>query len=111
LMVVVAAAVHERRNSQRIKLQVPMFLRGRDVQGEHFLELTKSLNISALGALLTSPRSLPLNSLVTLTIPAPSITAAALVPAGMEPIQARVRHQECVGEVHLVGVEFQQPLA
>lgn len=111
-LIVEEAAVppRERRNAQRIRLQIPMFLRGRDLQGERFLELTKSLNISSLGALLTSPRGIPLNSLVTLTIPAPSITATALVPAGMEPIRARVRHQQCMGEVHLIGVEFQEPL-
>jgi hypothetical protein len=110
-VIVEASPVHERRSAQRIRLQIPMFLRGRDLQGEHFLELNKSLNISALGALITSPRCLPLDSLVTLTIPAPSMTAAALVPAGMEPIQARVRHQQCVGDIHLVGVEFQESLA
>src|SRR5579864_8347516 len=87
----------ERRNAPRIRLQVPLFLRGLDTQGQHFIELAKSLNISSLGALITSPRSLPLNGIITITIPAPSITSTALVPAGMEPIQARVRRQHQEG--------------
>lgn len=110
LAIAVSATVIERRNAQRIRLQVPLFIRGMDLQGEYFIELTKSINISSLGALIASPRSLPANGLVTLTIPAPSITSAALVPAGMEPIQARVKHQQCMGDLHLVGLEFQEPL-
>jgi PilZ domain len=107
---VVSAAVAERRRAQRIRLQVPMFIRGLDLQGEYYIELTKSINISCLGALIASPRCLPLNGLVTLTIPAPSITSAALLPAGMDPIAARVKRQQRFGDLHLVGLEFQKPL-
>ena len=101
----------ERRRFQRIRLQVPLFLRGRDVQGEQFLELAKSLDISGLGAMLACPRHLALSELITLTIPAPSITASALVPAGMPPIQARVRRQHEAGDIFLVGVEFVKPIS
>jgi len=96
----------ERRRSQRIHLQIPLFVRGRDFQGEQFLELAKTLDISALGAFLTCPRALSVSEVVTLTIPAPSITSSALVPAGMPPIQARVKRQQEAGDVHLIGVEF-----
>jgi hypothetical protein len=101
----------ERRRFQRIRLQVPLFLRGRDVQGEQFLELAKSLDISGLGAMIASPRHLSPGELITLTIPAPSITASALVPAGMPPIQARIRRQHGAGDIFLVGVEFVKPIS
>lgn len=101
----------ERRRFQRIHLQVPLFIRGRDAHGEQFLELAKTLDISALGAFLTCPRALAINEVITLTIPAPSITSSALVPAGMPPIQARVKRQQEAGDVHLVGVEFLKPLS
>jgi len=101
----------ERRRFQRMHLQVPLFIRGRDAHGEQFLELAKTLDISGLGAFLTCPRALAINEVVTLTIPAPSITASALVPAGMPPIQARVKRQQEAGDVHLVGVEFLKPLS
>ena len=78
----------EHRRFQRIQLQVPLFVRGKDTHGEQFLELAKTLDISALGAFITCPRPLRVNEVVTLTIPAPSITSSALVPAGMPPIQA-----------------------
>jgi hypothetical protein len=100
----------ERRRFQRIRLQVPLFIRGKDAYGEQFLELAKTLDVSAIGAFLTSPRPLAVNEVVTLTIPAPSITSSALVPAGMPPIQARVRRHQDAGEVHLVGVEFLKPI-
>ena len=97
----------ERRRSQRIHLQVPLFIRGKDSHGDQFVELAKALDISAVGALLVSPRSLAVNDYVTLTIPAPSITSSGLIPAGMPPIQARVkREQESGDDVFLVGVEF-----
>src|SRR5271154_3124372 len=84
----------ERRRFQRIHLQVPLFIRGRDAHGEQFLELAKTLDISGLGAFITCPRALAVNEVITLTIPAPSITSSALVPAGMPPIQARVKRQQ-----------------
>jgi hypothetical protein len=100
----------ESRRYHRINLQVPLFVRGRDAYGEQFLELAKTLNISAQGALLTCQRSLVINETITLTIPAPSLTSSALVPAGMAPIQARVKRQKEAGDVHLVGVEFLKPI-
>ena len=100
----------ERRRFQRIHLQVPLFIRGRDAHGEQFVELAKTLDVSGLGAFITSPRPLVIGAILTLTIPAPSITSSALVPAGMPPIQARVRRQQEAGDVHLVGVEFLKPI-
>ena len=100
----------ERRRFQRMHLQIPLFIRGKDAHGEQFLELAKTLDISGLGAFITCPRALAVNEVVTLTVPAPSITSSALVPAGMPPIQARVRRQQIAGDVHLVGVEFLKPI-
>jgi PilZ domain len=105
-----STATDERRRYQRIRLQVPLFIRGRDAHGEQFMELAKTLNIGALGAFITCPRSLALNEVVTLTIPAPSITSSALVPSGMPPIQARVRRQRMAGDIYLAGVEFLKPI-
>ena len=96
----------ERRAYQRIQLQVPLFVRGKDAHGEQFLELAKTLNISCLGAYIACQRALAVNDTITLIVPAPSITPSALVPAGMPPIQAKVRRQQEVGDVHLIGVEF-----
>jgi PilZ domain len=100
----------ERRRFPRIQLQIPLFIRGRDAHGEQFVELAKILDVSGLGAFITSPRALRVGGVVTLTIPAPSITSSALVPAGMAPIQARVKRQQEAGDIHLIGVEFLKPI-
>ncbi|MGA8366888.1 MAG: PilZ domain-containing protein [Candidatus Acidiferrales bacterium] len=100
----------DRRRFYRIKLQVPLFVRGKDAYGDQFLELAKTIDISALGALITCARSLAVNEVVTLTIPAPSVYSSALVPSGMPPIQAKVKRQHDAGDVHLVGVEFLKPI-
>jgi hypothetical protein len=100
----------DRRRFQRIRLQVPMFIRGTDVHGEQFMELAKTLDFSALGAFITCSRQLNLGDFMILTIPAPSITSTALIPAGMPPIQAKVRRQQEAGDLRLIGVEFLKPL-
>jgi len=100
----------ERRRSSRLRLQVPMFLRAVTAHGDEFLDLAKTLDISATGAYLACPRPLRPNDVVTLTIPAPPPPDAGVVPVGTPPIQGRVRRVESSGGVHLVGVEFSRPL-
>ena len=99
----------ERRRSQRIRVQIPMFIRGTDPAGMEFLDLTKTLDISATGAYLASPRPIRMNQIVNLTIPAPSSPAATL-PSETPPIQARVRRHRSTEGVHLLGVEFMKAL-
>jgi len=89
---------------------MPMFLRGMGARGDEYLELAKTLDISAGGAYLACPRPLRANDVVSLTIPAPPPTYSGVVPAATPPIQGRVRRTEKAGEVHLIGIEFFHPL-
>ncbi|HMD33211.1 MAG TPA: PilZ domain-containing protein [Candidatus Acidoferrales bacterium] len=101
----------ERRRARRLRLQVPIFVRGMDdVYADAFLDLTKTADISAIGACLASPRALRLNQLVSLRIPAPSPSSAGLLPGASPPISARVVRSQSMGDFHLVGVEFTKPL-
>jgi hypothetical protein len=100
----------EHRRSKRIYLQVPLFVRGRDSHGEQFMELAKTLDISAIGAFVACPRAPKIGDIITLTVPAPSIASSALVPAATPPIQAKVKRQQEVGDVYLMGVEFLEPI-
>lgn len=102
----------ERRRSPRIRLQIPMFIRGVDSSGSVFLDLTKTFDISSTGAFLASPRVLNHDSVVQLTIPAPSPSASiySRVPPETPPIQAKIRRHENDGDALLVGVEFLKAL-
>ncbi len=100
----------ERRRFPRIRLQVPLFIRGMNARGEEYLDLAKTLDISAAGAFLTTERSIRTDDIVSLTIPAPPSPSSGLVPASTPPIQARVRRMQPTGEAFLVGVEFLKPL-
>lgn len=98
------------RASSRIKIQVPVFLRASDPTGLEFIELTKTLNISATGACITSTHLLRVDQMVHLTIPAPSASSSSLIPSETPPITAKVRRQEVVGEMRIFGLEFLRPL-
>jgi len=98
------------RRSPRIKLQVPVFVRGTDAAGSEFIELTKTLNISAFGACIASQHVLLPSQVVHLTIPAPSPASPSLVPSETPPISARVLRQDLVGDARLFGLEFLRPL-
>lgn len=99
----------ERRRSQRIHVQIPMFVRGTNAAGMEFLDLTKTLDISATGAYLASPRAIRINQVVNLTIPAP-LSSSATMPAETPPIQAQVRRHRSMDGVHMLGVEFLKAL-
>ena len=100
----------ERRRSQRLHLQIPIFVRGVDGGGDDFLDLSRTLDISSVGACLAVERSMKLSEMILLTIPAPPPASSGLVSAMANPIQARVRRSYPSGDVHYVGVEFIRPL-
>ncbi len=98
------------RRSPRLRLQVPVFVRGIDTSGVEFIELTKTLNISATGACITSAHVLRPYQIVHLTIPAPSPASSSLVPSETPPIAAKVLRQDSAGEMRLFGLEFLRPI-
>jgi PilZ domain len=98
------------RRSPRIGLQIPVFVRGVDASGCDFIELTKTFNISSLGACIASEHFLRPRQTVHLTIPVPSPATPGLVPSETPPIIARVLRQSVVGQTRLFGLEFVHPL-
>jgi hypothetical protein len=98
------------RCSPRIPIQIPVFVRGADASGSDFIELTKTLNISARGACITSTHLLRADQLVQLTIPAPAPAASSLIPSETPPIMAKVRRMDTLGDLRIFGLEFLRPL-
>ena len=105
-----ALEIRSTRRSPRIRLQIPVFVRGVDAFGSEFIELAKTLNISAFGACIASEHVLRPHQAIHLTIPAPSPATPDLVPSETPPITARVLRQNRVGETRLFGLEFVRPL-
>ena len=98
------------RRSPRIRLQVPVFVRGTDASGSEFIELTKTLDINAFGACIACQHVLRANQTIHLTIPAPSPVSASFVPTETPPILARVLRLNMLGDARLLGLEFLHPL-
>jgi hypothetical protein len=72
--------------------------------------LTKTLNISATGACITSAHLLRPGQVIYLTVPAPSPTSSSMVPNETPPITARVLRHDVAGDLRLFGLEFLRPL-
>jgi hypothetical protein len=98
------------RRSPRIRIQVPVFVRAADANGTEFIELSKTLNISATGACIACSHLLRADQTVQLTIPAPSPASSSLLPIETPPIIAKVKRQDMLGELRLFGLEFLRPL-
>jgi hypothetical protein len=90
--------IKERRQSPRIPLAIPVFVRGMDERGKEFLEFTTTLNISGSGVLLVMRRSLPVASKILLEIPAAPLPKVAAAPQLVRNLQA-----------HVVRVIFSEP--
>jgi PilZ domain len=98
------------RATSRIRIQIPVFLRGYDAKGLEFIELTRTLNISARGACIASGHMLRVGQTVHLTIPAPATASSSLVPSETPPIAAKVRRQQALGNLKVFGLEFLRSL-
>ncbi len=100
----------DRRRCPRIRLQVPLFIRGTDSDGVEFMELGKTVDISCHGARLLSNRILQPNEMISLTVPAPLPRSSGFGECGTPPFSARVRRLEHNEDVGMAAVEFLTPL-
>jgi hypothetical protein len=96
----------ERRRFHRIRLQIPLFIRGTDASGSEFVELAKTLDISCSGARIVSPRPLQSQDILYLTVPAPLPPSPKFAACGTSPISARVRRIDRSDEMEVASVEF-----
>jgi len=104
------AAVAERRRRPRLKVAIPMFVRGTDQHGKPFVDFATALNISAGGALLVLKHRLEMRTQVSLEIPV-GFVPRALVANLVREIQACPLRVEFAENSFVVGVQFVNPLA
>jgi hypothetical protein len=105
----IVAAVVERRRRPRLKVAIPMFVRGTDQHGKSFVDFATALDISEGGALLVLKRHLQTEAQVSLEIPVGFIPRA-LVANLVKEIQARPLRVEFTENSFVVGVQFVNPL-
>ncbi len=70
-------SVPERREYYRLPIRVPIFIKGIDKNGDEFVELTHTINVSASGACLITRRDLAQSADLLVSIPAPVSSAGS----------------------------------
>lgn len=92
-------APHERRRSERVFLQVEVFVQGVSTEGHAFREKTKTLAVNVHGALIHLSVDVRPEDSVTLTHGA----------TGQQQTCRVVYTQAVSGNIRAVGVEFRKP--
>ncbi len=101
---------NERRNSQRLPLAIPLFLRGVEQGGREFLDFTVAFNVSAGGALVASRRSIPQSTRISLEIPSAPWFRLKVPTDSVRSLKARVVRVTKQGPYNLCAVRFARPL-
>jgi hypothetical protein len=100
----------ERRNSLRLPLAIPVFVRSRDKSGKELLEFATALNVSSTGAMVAVRRSLPLSSQVSLEIPSVPMASTTVLPKACRNLRAKTMWITHAATYQLVGLKFAHPL-
>jgi hypothetical protein len=102
-------SVAERRGWERLPISIPFFVRGKNANGEEFLEFATALNLSAGGILLATRRYLDLGAEITLEIPV-SLVNKAQLPRSVSLLRATVLRCTADRQYFLLGLQFREPL-
>lgn len=102
-------SVAERRSWDRLPISIPFFVRGKNSEGEEFLEFATALNLSAGGVLLATRRYLDPGTEISLEIPVALVNKAQL-PRSVSHLGATVLRATADRQYFLLGVQFHEPL-
>ncbi len=100
----------ERRQFQRLPLEIPLFLRGVDKEGKKFLDFTVALDISAGGALVATRRLLARASWLYLEMPTAPLPPFTHPVRPKHALSGRVVRSTDKGTYYLCAVRFARPL-
>jgi hypothetical protein len=103
------ASVAERRGWDRLPISIPFFVRGKNSEGEEFLEFATALNLSAGGLLLATRRYLDPGTEISLEIPVALVNKAQL-PRSISLFHATVLRCTADRQYFLLGLQFHEPL-
>lgn len=102
-------SVAERRGWDRLPISIPFFVRGKNSEGEEFLEFATALNLSAGGVLLATRRYLDPGTEISLEIPVALVNKAQL-PRSVSLLRATVLRCTADRQYFLLGLQFHEPL-
>ena len=102
-------SVAERRGWDRLPISIPFFVRGKNSDGEEFLEFATALNLSAGGVLLATRRYLDPGTEISLEIPVALVNKAQL-PRSVSLLRATVLRCTADRQYFLLGLQFHEPL-
>ena len=102
-------SVAERRGWDRLPISIPFFVRGKNSEGEEFLEFATALNLSAGGVLLAMRRYLDPGTEISLEIPVALVNKAQL-PRSVSLLHATVLRCTADRQYFLLGLQFDEPL-
>ena len=104
-----SVSVAERRGWDRLPISIPFFVRGKNSEGEEFLEFATALNLSAGGVLLATRRYLDPGTEISLEIPVALVNKAQL-PRSVSLLHATVLRCTADRQYFLLGLRFDEPL-
>ena len=99
-----------RRRWQRLPLAIPLFVRGADNTGKHFVDFTIAVNISAGGALVLSRHPLSRTTKLSLEIPTAPLSKAPIAEQSIRSLKARVVRAGKEEAYNVYALRFSRPL-
>ena len=100
----------ERRDWYRLPLLIPFFVRGKNSNGEEFLESATALDISAGGALLATKHYVEPSTHISLAVPIALVQHKVHWPHSVSLIEATVLRCTRKRGYFLLGLQFPKPL-
>ena len=100
----------DQRKWARLKLAIPVFVRGSSRDGKDSLEFATAINISPGGALVIARRSLTKSAWVSLEIPSAPITPVPGMPRASRTMRAKAVWVKHLDDCHLLGLKFARPI-
>jgi hypothetical protein len=96
----------DRRKHTRLKIAIPVFVRGIDDSGKTFVELATILNLSACGALLMMLHKVASGADLAMELPSAPLVDDGLLREAVRHIQGRITRVIPKGKCYVAGMQF-----
>lgn len=101
---------NDRRKWERIPLSVPLFVRGKDSNGEVFSDLTVAQNIGGGGLVFASDRPLPLSARLTIQVPSVPWLGKLRYVSNRRRLRGHIIRVAYKKDINLYAFQFSRPL-